>query len=270
MNVNKKYNAVLFLISTISFLIYIVTLTTNYLATSLPLNGLTTGGISDLYPNLFTPSGITFSIWGVIYSLIFGFNFFIFYKLTGKIHDHDFRFLKKIQIFFILSSILNALWIVCWHFLYIGLSVLVMILLLISLIAINLEIKNNKSNLSRSFFLKVPFQTYFGWITVATIANITAYLVSQSFQGFGLSDIWWTVVILLTGTFIGAFTGFTIRSPSYLLVLIWAYFGILINHTSVAGFNFKYPEIIATTVLSISVFFVVLYQIIFKINILSK
>jgi hypothetical protein len=59
----KYYNIVLFAIMVVM----------NYLANALPLNDKTTGELSDSYPNLFVPAGITFSIWGIIYLLILGY-----------------------------------------------------------------------------------------------------------------------------------------------------------------------------------------------------
>ena len=49
---------------------YLAMIATNYLANALPIGGKTTGELSDNLPNLFTPAGVTFSIWGLIYLLL--------------------------------------------------------------------------------------------------------------------------------------------------------------------------------------------------------
>ena len=54
-------------------LAFLAVIVVNYLAVTLPIGGMTTGALSDLYPNLFTPAGLTFSIWGLIYLMVFGF-----------------------------------------------------------------------------------------------------------------------------------------------------------------------------------------------------
>ena len=56
---------ILIIFNTITFILMV---TVNALANLLPLNGLTTGEVSDSYPNLFAPAALTFSIWGVIYT----------------------------------------------------------------------------------------------------------------------------------------------------------------------------------------------------------
>jgi len=51
-------------------LFYLGMILFNFLANSLPLNNRNTGQISDDYPSHYTPSGFTFSIWGIIYLLL--------------------------------------------------------------------------------------------------------------------------------------------------------------------------------------------------------
>ena len=57
---------------------FALVLTLNTLANALPINGMNTGEVSALYPNLFVPAGFTFSIWGIIYLLLLGFVIFQF------------------------------------------------------------------------------------------------------------------------------------------------------------------------------------------------
>lgn len=227
---------------------YILMITVNALANILPINGQTTGEVSAKYDNLFAPAGFTFSIWSVIYLLL---GLHVLYQL-GFFHKQlkpsIVPLVTKVGICFSISSILNTLWILAWHYEKLLLSVILMIGLLLCLIYINKLTVGASLSFKESFFIKLPFSVYFGWITVATIANITAFLVSIDWNGFGLSEVAWTIIILLIGTGIGTATLLRFRNPAYGLALLWAYFGIYSKHTSESGFNNQYPAIVMTTV----------------------
>src|SRR5699024_4319483 len=103
-----------------------------------------------------------------------------------------------------------------------------------------------------AFFVKLPFSVYFGWITIATIANITAFLVSIDWDGFGISEVTWTIIILFVGAAIGILTTIRQQDIAYALVLIWAYYGIYSKHTAVSGFNGEYPTIILSIIICLA------------------
>lgn len=225
---------------------YIIMIVMNYLANALPLNGMTTGQVSDAYSNLFAPAGYTFAIWGLIYVLL---AFHVIYQLgffrSGERSDVT-RLMQKIAVYFSISSAANALWIAAWHYGKLEVSIVLMVIILVSLIIINgLTVKADLSY-KEKFFIRLPFSVYFGWITVATIANITAYFVSIDWDGFGLSDQTWTVILLIVGTAIGIATLLKNWIASYGFVLVWAYVGIYNIHISPEGWNEAYPGIILT------------------------
>ncbi len=225
----------------------------NALANILPINGINTGQVSDSYPNLFAPAGITFSIWGLIYLLLF---VYVIYQFIPKNEVKE-KLINKINIYFILSSVINSTWIFSWHYQMIGISVLLMLVLLFSLIKIS-QITNKKDLSSKDkLFIKIPFGIYFGWITIATIANITTLLVSLGWKDFLLPDQVWTIIILLIGMVITSITTIKQKSIAYGLVSVWAYFGIYLKHTSPFAFNNLYPNIITTTVICIFIFIIV-------------
>lgn len=242
-------------------LVYVIMIVINYLANALPINNIDTGAVSDLYPNLFAPSGITFSIWGIIYLLL---GLFVLYQfgVFKKLNLKENKLLNKISIFFIISSVANALWIFSWHYSILWLSIILMLTILFSLIKINLIIKQNKSK--ELLFLSLPFSIYFGWITVATIANFAALFVSLSWNGFGISENIWTIIILLVGAIIGVLTSIKNKDIAYILVFVWAYIGIIIKHISSVGFNYQYPEIITVASLCIVIFLITIGFILFK------
>jgi FtsH-binding integral membrane protein len=154
--------------------------------------------------------------------------------------------MKKIGAVFSISSLANAAWIFSWHYEWIPLSMVFMGVLLICLIWINREIKKVKLNEKETLFIGLPFSVYFGWITVATIANATTLLVSIGWDGFGISEATWTMIMLVAGVLIGISTMFVNKDMPYGFVLVWAYVGIFIKHTDENIFAGQYPGIINT------------------------
>lgn len=217
----------------------------NALANILPINGLNTGEISDSYPNLFAPAGLTFAIWGLIYFLLL--VFVIYQFIPAKKDDSQAR-LKKVQVLFVISSIANIGWIFTWHYLQIAISLVLMLVILVSLILTDRQVsKQTNMTLRERLSLKLPFSVYFGWITVATVANVTALLVDLEWDGFGISENIWTVIILAVAALIALFVIKTRLNWAYGAVIAWAYAGILIKHLdSVSGFSGQYIEVIVT------------------------
>ena len=226
----------------------------NTLATTLPINGKTTGGISDSYPNLFAPAGITFAIWGLIYLLLAVYVVYQFNRVRGKHSKVKEQQLQYINKYFVLSSLLNMLWIFTWHYEVLWLSVIIMLGLLFSLIKINVYLSSVAVNGTDRWAVKAPFSVYFGWITVATVANITTWLVSTGWDGFGLRIGVWTVAILLVTVMIALTTIYRQRDWVYGLVIVWALAGILLKHLSTSGWNGAYPSVIVTLSILLAVF----------------
>lgn len=233
---------------------YILMVVANALANILPINGITTGAVSDSYPNLFAPAGITFAIWGVIYILLGAYTIYQVIlinqknnKLTNKENNKNRKgVVDKVNIYFVITSVVNTVWIFAWHYRQISLTVVLMLALLLSLIKIADILAKQKFNVVDTLLINTPFAIYFGWITVATIANITIWLVSVGWDGFGISQDIWTVLILLVGAVIGVSRGVKDNSVPYLLVFVWAYFGIYLKHISQIGFASQYQSVIAT------------------------
>jgi len=160
----------------------------------------------------------------------------------------------KVNKFFIVNAVLNISWIFAWHYDVIWLSVVLMAGLLITLIKIADLLRQSTLKPMERFFIQLPFSVYFGWITVATIANITTLLVALNWNEFGLIESTWTVMVLLIGALIGSWRTLIDRKPSYTLVLIWAYGAILSKHLSATGFDSAYPAVITTVYICLAVF----------------
>jgi len=224
---------------------FVAMVVVNYLAQMLPINGVNPGQVSDSLPNLFAPAGLTFSIWGLIYLLLAVFTVYqFFYK-----PEEGQRSLDGVRVVFILTSLFNIAWIFSWHYRGFILSMALMLALLVGLIVVNRMLDGLRLTGMKKAVIALPFSIYFGWITVATVANATALLVSLNWNRFGLPEEFWAVVILLVAMLIGNSAMITRKDVAYGLVLLWAYTGILIKHVSPANFAGAYPWVIATVIL---------------------
>ncbi len=246
----KKSN----LIKIISTVMYLGMIIVNFLANTLPFNNRTTGQISGLYPNLFTPAPITFSIWGLIYLAL---AVYLLYQWgIFKKNKNNNKLFENINTYFIIGSLANISWIFCWHHDFIGLSVIAIVVLLLSLIKVVNILKKEKFSLSEKFLISFPFSIYFAWIVIATIANITVFLVSINWNGFGLVDEYWTIIMLLVGTIIGLIKTIKDKNLFYNLVFAWAYYGIWLKYMSNNDYINNYPSLIIATILCIAIFLI--------------
>lgn len=161
------------MIKILNCIIFVAMVGANIWASVYGINGYTTGDVSSLYPTIFTPAGFTFSIWFLIYLALAGFCIFQF-KASEEYN-------KAVNIFFILSSLLNVAWLFAWHYLIMGLSVLIILALLIVLIIIYRRINTVPLSKYKTWVLKVPFSIYLAWVSVAVISNVATYLASIGF-----------------------------------------------------------------------------------------
>ena len=246
-----------------SLILYSLVIYVNYLANALPLGGFTTGEISDLLDNLFTPAGFTFSIWGVIYL-----SLFIFLISTFRVPNNMKPFIVKILILFNVNCLLNISWIFAWHYKFFPLSLIIMLCLLYTLILISKEIKGSYKDFRSSYLYNVTsfsFNIYFGWITVATVANFTGLLVSFEWDGLRISDEVWTSLIILVATSIASFTFIKNKAIWYLFPVIWAFYGIYFKHTN-GILEDIYPIIINALILGIGILILLLVRNISNLN----
>ncbi len=247
----KKTNLILKISMAVAYFAMVMI---NYLANALPIGGVTTGEASDAYSNLYTPAGVTFSIWGIIYILLLVHTLYQFGLWQKVVDAKREQTLAVVGRYYLATSIFNIAWIFAWHYGVIWLSVVIMLCLLFSLIKIADVINKEQYTLYDKIFIRLPFSVYFGWITVATIANIIVLLVSLNWEGFGIAESEWTMIILLAGALIGISRMLKDNNTFYGLVLIWAYGGILLKHTSETGFDNRYPGVIITVIFCIAVF----------------
>ena len=228
----------------------------NYAANALPLNDLSTKELSSLYPSLFTPAGFTFSIWGLIYLSLLGFCIYQASGLLSRPRGRNMLFLHDIGYWFFVSCLLNAGWIFAWHYTHVLLSLAIMVALLLVLIRIylNLGVGDGTTSFAQNLWVHVPFRLYLGWVTIATIANVSALLVHVGWNRWGLSEVFWTVVMIIAATLLTV--GFLIlrRDLVVSLVSLWALFGIAAERMAAAepaAMTVAFSSIVAMGVIGI-------------------
>jgi hypothetical protein len=233
----------LFLLRSAYMLLFVGVIAVNGAANALPINGLTTGAVSDLYPNLFTPAGFAFSIWGLIYLGLLAF-------LIRILMTSDTALLRKLFPWFAINCLANMAWIFAWHHLQVVISLALMLVLLMSLIKLTEQLRSCTRSSKETRFFNAVFEVYLGWITVATVANFTALLVSFNWNALGISEEHWMLIILPVIVVIAIFMYSKHTTAVYLLPIIWAFYGIHVKHVGV--FQGQFSLVITAVTLSIA------------------
>jgi hypothetical protein len=204
----------------------VLVIAVNGLANALPLNNLNTGQIADFFDIYFQPAGYVFSIWGLIYLGLIAYS--VFQALPAQ---QDNPSLKRIAPWYLISCAVNATWIFLWHYEFFPLSLVAMLVLLGSLIAVYLGLRSGSQSPSTGelWLVWLPFSIYLGWVSVATIANASVVLDYYGWQGGPLSPETWTVIMLAVGTFLGLLMVLRERETAFPMVLVWAFSGIAVR-----------------------------------------
>ncbi|MFT7269996.1 MAG: hypothetical protein ACI905_002223 [Roseivirga sp.] len=201
-------------------LVFSLTIYVNYLAGAGQLNNIGTGELSDLYPTLFTPAGFTFSIWGVIYL----FNTIFCVIQIIRLFKSPSSINTKLILDFLFVCIFNVAWLVTWHYELLLLSVIVMLMLLSSLIYGVIESRRHRLESKQNYFEYINFSVYLGWISVATIANVSAYLYTLEFAPDLQVEL--TILMIVIAAILALFFSFKLGNYAFGLVVVWALFGI--------------------------------------------
>jgi hypothetical protein len=207
-------------------LVVIATLATiivNVLANSLPINGVTTGEVSDMFDVYFVPAGYVFSIWGVIYLGLIAYT--IYQALPSQRENPS---LRAIGYLYVLASAANIGWLFLWHYQVFVATVPLMLLILLALIGIYLALGVGRERVdpAQQWLVHVPFSIYLGWITVATIANITAALDYLNWGGWGIAPQTWAAIMIGIGALVAIAVSLTRGDIAYVAVIVWAFVGI--------------------------------------------
>ena len=216
----------------LNIVIILATITVNILANALPLNGLNTGEISNRFQVYFVPAGYVFSIWGLIY---LGLIAFAIYQALPAQRTNP--LLRRISPWVMLGGVANITWIFLWHYEKFPVTLIPMLVLLATLIVtyLLLGIGRTNASIAETWAVRLPFSIYLGWITVATVANVTAVLDYLNWDGFGIAPEIWMAIMLAAVLVISLLMSFTRRDIAYTLVLLWALAGIAVKFADVSA-----------------------------------
>jgi len=195
------------------YVAFFIMLAINTLANILPINGYTTGEVSNMYTVFFTPASYTFTIWTVIYIAIFLWLLSFSLKRQKLRHSPYWSFL--------LTCFFNSLWILTWHYLFDGVSLIIIILLFITL----LYLYQSQRRHNKSFKFLFPISLYTGWITVASITN-TMYWLTASAEIDSSTQMILTYLALAIVILIGFAVIFLFQDWIIITVFIWSMIGI--------------------------------------------
>lgn len=220
-------NKVLSLLNLASVILVILV---NFVTQALRLNNTTIGEISSRYDNLFTPASYAFSIWGLIFLGLFAYA--IFQVKRAFYNSKPNEFIKQTGYWFIITNVLNSLWFFVFVYDYIGLSVLIMLGILFSLIQIIIKTNMERwdAPLPIIAFVWWPICLYSGWISVVTIANISTYLTKIGWQGGFLSAENWTLTMIIIAALLNIFMVLTRNMREFAIVGVWALVAIFVRH----------------------------------------
>lgn len=228
-------------------LITIVTLAVNGAATSLPLNNVTTQQLSDSYLVRFVPAGYVFAVWGVIYIGLITFS--IWQALPAQRENPR---LRTIGWWYVAGSVANALWLVFWHYYMVEVTIVMMLSLLATLIY-TVHVLNTQKAISRaeSLCVDLPFHIYLGWISVATVVNVTVLLNKWGFTDDALG-LWWAPILTFVAAALAISQRWLRRDTAYGIVIAWALFGVGVKQTQY-GTSGMLPDAPSLTTLTTTV-----------------
>lgn len=229
----------------------VFTIIFNYLSNTGVFNGKTIGNVSDEYHNLFTPAGYAFSIWGLIYILLLLFVIYTGKSLFKSEKKQGDSFVNKIGWWFVVSCIANCLWIVTWLYGYTGLSVVVLAVAFVSLLIIVLKALKYHNGNAEKWLINIPFQIYAGWLSVALIAAAASWLQKIGWDGFGLSEVTWTVIMITVATVVHLYMTWQKGASVFALVAVWALIAIAMSNQNENATVYK-AALVAAAVVFIS------------------
>ncbi len=183
----------------------------------IPLNGHTTGEISNSYTVLFSPAGYVYIIQVFVY-LILAYWIYLLWK-----NRHSEHHMTSIQAaYFVASSVFNILWIYLWHYEYFTWSIAIIILMLLSLIGLYFTYPASH----RSWDGRSPISIYLAWESIVAFMNIAFLFTHNHWSFLGLSDPLWAVITLTFGTAIALHIRFHYDDILFSIVYIWVFIGI--------------------------------------------
>lgn len=215
----------------------------SYLTQQKKLSSTDVGDVSAKYDTLFAPAGLTFAIWGLIYISLSAFCIYHLLKaFNSRQTEQANTDTTAIGWLFIINNIATGLWLIAWvnEELFYSIILILIQLITLVLISVRVHISNPHRSLSTKIFTQFPLSIYLGWICIATIANLSAYLTSQNWGGFGIAYSYWVLIMIGAATLISLFMILVRRNFFFGLVVLWALYGIVLKRQQLNEVRYEY------------------------------
>ena len=205
---------------------YLLTILMNYISQAIPFNGQTNGEVSDKYATLITPAGYAFSIWGVIFLALGAYAYF-----QAFVADSSTKIYDSIAPWLIVAFIATSAWLPVFQYEMISFSVIFMLIILGSLIQISIMLTKDRTMSRReNALVRIPFGLYLGWISVATIVNISVLAKYTQWNLLGISEANWLLIMITVGFVLAVLVSVATGNLVYSLVFVWAFVAIAVKH----------------------------------------
>lgn len=203
----------------------------SYYSQVLRLNNNTIGSVSDEYIHMFTPADYAFSIWGLIYVALIAYCIFQLY--TAFFGEDETEIIEKTGPWFAMANLSNTAWIIAWLYEETWLSVILIFtsLLCLVIVIIKTNMERWDASLKIIAFTWWPICFYAGWITVAAISNVAAYLTKTGWRGWIFSEQQWTIIMLAVATAINLLIVYKRNMREFALVGVWALVAVYLRHS---------------------------------------
>jgi len=157
---------------------------------------------------------------------------FIVYQALPKNRDQP--FLGQVGLLFALSGACNVSWLFLWHYEMVTYSLVLMFALLATLIGVYLRLGIGRAAVSfkEMVCVRLPFSVYLGWISIATIANVSVALTAVGWDGWGIEPSTWAIVIVCVALLLSLAMLVTRKDIAYCFVVVWALVGILTKQSA--------------------------------------
>ena len=224
----------------------------NYISQAIRINETTIGEVSNKYFNLFTPAGYAFAIWGLIFLALLAYGIFQVRSAFFSTNQDD--FIEQTGYWFVVANLLNCAWVFAFSYDHTGLSVLIMLGILFSLlkIVVNTNMERWDAPISIITFVWWPICLYSGWIAVATIANFAAYFAKIGWSGKPFTPVAWTIIMIGIATGVNLFMIKTRNMREFAIVGIWALIAIYMRHID-AQKNIAYIALTCSIILFLAI-----------------
>lgn len=237
----------------------------SYLVQSKTISTQDVGQVSLKYDTVFAPAGITFAIWGLIYIALIAFCIFhLYHAFSNPSNNQTNQDTSNIGWLFTINNIATGFWLIAWvnEYLFLSVALILIQLLTLIMISISADISNSGRSVPIKVFTHFPLSIYLGWISIATIANISVWLKSTNWDAMGISESTWVIILLLIAVLISLFMILFKGNIPFGLVVLWALFGIVLKRKSIDSIEFE--SVINSAYIAMLIIFIALIYRFFR------